>query len=489
MEKAGPGMNDSPYQALVDLLSNVLEAYTTAFFVYDPKARQLELVASQSLSRSIRDTVSLPLEQSGILSQVQKVGQTIHLDNLQEASLALPTTVPFYREGESHIKGIYAMPVGDGIGVLYVDTKYGWGFTDKQRKWIREVAAVINQLLLRQKCLVQQQSFAGILEFWYKVDEIIGGGHTAIESCKRFVSECAQLLDMEYGFIALRESGQPHYHLLAGTFNTPPSLIEQRFLLKQGLAGWVFQQGKPLSISKLNPHTPDHFLFTPAEGLPHHGALWALPVQMSLGHTLLMILLSRTAQELDAEYQRAISCVLHFFALRLDQVSLKEECEQLRTFDLSTGIYNASVFASKMEELLATSMQNSSPFALALMQFEPWHTLHTAISPKQIQRCQQELAYSLRTLAPSDSFLGLISENRFGFLFPQMSFQEANPILTHLMDRGKQVLGNAFKGIRVRSYLGVAGYPQDSTRIEELWPLVYRRLYRGIHARVNGAQS
>ncbi len=77
-------MNANPYQSLVSLLSNVLEAYTTAFFVFDSRTRQLHLVASQSLSKFVRETVSLPLEQSGILSQVHKIGQTIHLDKLKE---------------------------------------------------------------------------------------------------------------------------------------------------------------------------------------------------------------------------------------------------------------------------------------------------------------------------------------------------------------------------------------------------------------------
>ncbi len=467
----------------MSLLSNVLEAYTTAFFVFDSRTRQLKLVASQSLSKFVRETVSLPLEQSGILSQVHKIGQTIHLDKLQETSLTLPTTVPFYREGESLLKAIYAVPVGDGAGVLYVDTKYGWGFSDKQQKWIQEIAAVLHQLLQRQECVAQEQDFAGILEFWYEVDEIVLAGHSVIESCKRFVSECARLLDREYGFIALKEYGQPHYRLLAGTSNVPPSLLEQRLLVKQGLAGWVFQNDKGLFIPKLNPQTPEHFLFTPAEGLPHHGALWALPVPMTLGHTLALIFLSRAPQELDAGHQRAVSCALHSFALHLDQFSLKEECDQLHTFDLATGILNGLAFAARVEELLATSMQHSTPFALALMQFEPWHMLHTTASPKQILQFQRELASSLSIVAPSEVYLAQIAENRLGFLFPQMSFQAAKPILTHLMDRGKQILGSYFKGMKVRSYLGLVGYPQDGARVEELWPLAYRRLYSGLHVK------
>jgi GGDEF domain-containing protein len=476
-------MSVNPYQSLVSLLSNVLEAYTTAFFVFDSRTRQLNLVASQSLSKFVRETVSLPLEQSGILSQVHKIGQTIHLNKLQEAPLTLSTTVPFYREGESHLKAIYALPVGDGAGVLYVDTKYGWGFNDKQQKLIQEIASVLQQLLQRQECLGQQQNFAGILEFCYKVDEIILAGHSVTESCKLMVSECTRLLGSEYGFVALKEFEQPHYQLLAGTPNVPPSLLEQRFPMKQGLAGWIFQNDRIIFIARLNPQTPEHFLFTPAESLPHHGTLWGLPIRMSLGHTLVLIFLSRMAHEPDPENQRAITCALHSFALHLDQFNMKEECHQLETYDLATGILNGLAFAAKMEELLATSMQNSTPFALALMQFEPWYLLQTTTPPKQILQFQRELASSLSIVAPSDAFLAQISENRLGFLFPRFSFQEANPILTHLMDRGKQILASSFKGMRVRSYLGLVGYPQDGTRIEELWPLAYRRLYSGLHVK------
>src|SRR5689334_6356523 len=117
-------MRQNPYQPMVSLLSNILEAYTTAFFIFDPKKRQLELGAIQSLSKFITPNLSLPLEQSGILSQVQKVGQTIHLEKLHEATSSLTLTLPFYREGESHIKGLFAVQVAEGAGVLYVDTKY-----------------------------------------------------------------------------------------------------------------------------------------------------------------------------------------------------------------------------------------------------------------------------------------------------------------------------------------------------------------------------
>ena len=60
-------MVSNPYQPLVSLLSNILEAYTTAFFIFDPKNRQLNLAAVQSLSKFIPPDISLPLEGSGLV--------------------------------------------------------------------------------------------------------------------------------------------------------------------------------------------------------------------------------------------------------------------------------------------------------------------------------------------------------------------------------------------------------------------------------------
>lgn len=475
-------MHASPYQSLVSLLSNVLEAYTTAFFVFEPKTRQLRMVASQSLSRHLLESVSLPLEQSGILSQVHKVGQCIHLDKLQETTLSVSSTLPFYREGESHIKGIFAMPVGDNGGVLYVDTKYGWGFNDKQQKWIREIGAVMFRLMQRQECIDQAAGYAGILEFWKRLDEILFQDRHHMEVCRTLVTECAQFLEAEFAFLTLRMSDSNQYVIVTGTPNAPANLVEQSFLLKQGLAGRVFQTLKPISITKLNPHAHDHFLFTPAESLPHHGTLWILPAVMSAGHAIALVVLSQKVADWSAEQQHAVRSALHCLNLYFDRLSLQEELTQLRQFDPITELYNAPAFDEKMEDLLTRSMQNSRSFTVAMIQFEPWHTLLTGAPPKRVRQCQRELAMALLEEVPEDIVLAQITENRIGVLIPRLSFQESKPLIQALQERGKRVLGSAFRGMRVRAYSGIAGYPQDGTRTEELIPLTYRRLHELVHS-------
>mgnify|MGYP001158843777 CR=1 FL=1 len=470
-------MQTNPYQSLVTLLSNILDAYTTAFFLLDPRTRRLELTASQTLSRFLMEKASFPLEQSGIISQVQKVGQTIHFDKVHEAAPSLPQALPFYREGEAHIKGLFAVPVGDGLGVLYVDTKHGWGFNDKQQKWIVEVAAMLHEIVLREGDRGQREHCSRILEFWRRLDQASLQGDSLEDYCGLLVAECCRLLDAEFGFLALMEAGEDAYRLMAGTGNIPQNFMNQRFLANQGLIGRIFQNNKPFLVSRLNPQAADHFLFIPSEGLPHSGAFWGLPARMSLGHAVVIAFLSRKDMEWNLDCQNAISHTLCFSRLLIEQFYFKEACDHLRNYDFSTGFDNALAFESRVDDAVNASLQNSTPFALALMQFEPWQMLSTKASPRQIRRLQGDLAEAVVRTLPAGVAAGQIAENRFAFLFTETSLQEAKRHLSGLVGIEQNVLAGRIRGTTVKSYLAAVGFPQDGTRSEELWPLVYNRLY------------
>lgn len=475
-ENCEPLMQQNPYQPVVSLLSNILEAYTTAFFIFDPRNRRLDVAAMQSLSKFIPPSVSLPLEQSGILSQVQKVGQVIHLDKLHEATSSLTLTMPFYREGESHIKGLFATPVADGAGVLYVDTKYGWGFSDKQQKWIREIGDMLGNILKEREDAVQHGNYARIFDAWNRLDDIVLKGHSIESYCESFVSELAQLLQADYGFLALKEQQKKTFRLLSCTPNTPRSIVNQSFQSKQGLIGWVFQNEKNLLIIRLNPDTPDHFLFSPSENLPHQGTLWGIHAHTSIGYDLVLAFLSRQAIDWNSTSEKAVIHAFHLFQLLFEQSCYKEENDALHTYDLCTGLFNAPAFEARLEGLLNASMQSSAPFTIGLIQFEPWQILSTKALPKRIRQLQRDIASSLCEALPPGVLVAQLSENRFGVLFPETTVQEAQGQLAVIADQGKHGL-KGIKGIKLHPYTASAGYPQDGSKTEELWPLVSQRLY------------
>jgi GGDEF domain-containing protein len=470
-------MRSNPFQSLVNLLSNILEAHTTAFFIVDSKKRQFHLAAAHSLSKYLSESLSLPMEQSGILAQAHKAGQTIHLDKMHEITMALSSTLPFYREGESHIKGLLIEPVGKGEAVLYIDTKYSWGFNSKQQKWIREIAELLHALLKQQEATRRQKSFDRIWNLWQRLDHIKFKEGPFQDYCKSVVEECAHFLGTEYGLLAMKEPSGHRYRLLAATPNVPQNYFHQSFNAKQGLIGWIFRNQKPLLIPKLNSDSPEHFLLNTRESLPHHGTLWGLPALSSMGHSVVLAFLARGAVEWSTEDRYAVSHMLYYMHLLLEQTYFKEECEHLHTYDLSSGLLNNLAFEAKVEEMLVASMQNSVPFTLALLQVEPWQILHTKVSPKQLRNWQQQLAEGLYRAVPSGVFVGQIAENRYGILFSGLSAQEVNQHLSTLLDVSQQVTPKKMKKARIQPYLSTASFPQDVTGSEQLWTLAYQRLF------------
>ncbi len=469
-------MDSNPYQPLVSLLSNILEAYTTAFFIYDQRNRQLNLAAVQSLSKFIPPEVSLPLEGCGILSQVQKVGQTIHLDKLHEATSSISLTLPFYREGESHIKGLFAVPVAGGAAVLYVDTKYGWGFNDKQQKWIKEFGELLGGILNHVEAEKRRQNFARVFEVLSRLDEVAFKGHALDNYCGLFVTEWAKLLGMDYGFLAFKEPGKKTFGTLGYTSNTPRGVATQSFPAKQGLIGRILQTQKKLLIIRLNPDTSDHYLFSPGENLPHTGTLWGMPGQTSLGYELALVFLSRQMIEWNSDSEDAVGHAFHFLQLLLEQIYYKEENEALHSYDGCTGLFSAPAFESRVEGLFHASMQSNAPFSLGLIQFEPWQILTTKVLPKRLRQLQRELASALCEALPPGVLVAQLAQNRFGLLFAGTTVQEAEKQLAELARYGKIAL-KGIKGIKLHPYTSSAAFPQDAAKIEELWPLVSQRLF------------
>ena len=469
-------MDSNPYQPLVNLLSNILEAYTTAFFIFDERNRQLNLAAMLSLSKFIPAQISLPLEGSGILAQVQKAGQTIHLDKLHEVTSSIPHTLPFYREGESHIKGLYAVPVAGGAGILYVDTKYGWGFNHKQQKWIKEFAELLGELLKNRVAEEQQENYARIFEVLNRLDEVAFKGYALDNYCGLFATEWSHILGMDYGFLVLKDPEKKTYRILGCTANTPRSLVTQSFSAQHGLIGWVLENQKNLLIIRLNPSTSDHYLFSPGENLPHQGTVWGMRAQTSLGYELALVFLSRQVVDWNADSERAVAHGLHFLLLLLEQIYYKEENEALQSYDICTGLFSAPAFESRVEGLFHASMQSNAPFTLGLIQFEPWQILTTKVLPKRIRQLQRELASSLCDALPPGVLVGQLAQNRFGVLFAETTVQEAESQLAELAGYGKIAL-KGIRGIKLHPYISAAGFPQDAVKIEDLWPLVNQRLF------------
>ncbi len=476
-------MPSNPYQSLVSLLSNILEAYTTILLITNHKNRTLEIAAVQSLSRYLRQDQILPLEESGILSQVQKVGQLVHMDKIQDTTPSIVAALPFYREGESHIKGLFAMPVGEGAGVLYVDTKYQWGFNDKQMKLIHETASVIDDLLKKEVIREKHKDSSKILSFCSGIKQPEAGAFDFYEYSSNFVEKCANALETEYAFLALRDPDEDSFQIIAATAECPKKLIRQHFLVKQGLVGHTFLSQKPLRIPRMNSHASDHFLFSPSEGLPHYGSAWVIPAALASGHQIVLAFLSRDIKNWSRDHLDSIIHTLQFYQLLLDKYFLEQECRYLKHHETLTGLYNAGAFEARMDQLLEISIKQSTPLTLAMIQFNPWNMLLKGVPPNHIHLLQRNLAQGLRQYLPEDAYVGQLSENRFGIIFHGATSQQVERTLYKAADYGRDFFSSHLKTIRIQPQLSWVSFPQDGAGNNELWLLAYQRLHAASRSR------
>lgn len=465
----------SHYRSLVSLLSNILEAHTVAFFISIPKKQQLRLVAAQSLSKHLREHSVLPLEDGGLLAQVLRTGQTIHLDKL--GTQEIETALPFYREGESLIKALFIAPVGDGAGVLFVDTKYSWGFNDKQRKWIAEVAALLNQLMDHHQTLLREQTYARILALWHGLDDAAFNESRPDMFLRAVVNECAGFLEMDYGFLVAAEPGGLSYRVLAASSNASHAVQERSFACDQGLVGWVLRKQKNMLIRHLRSEAQDHFLFFPQEKLPHQGTFWGVHSHIAMGQAMALVFLSRQVREWHGDDQYAVEKVARFANLFLEWMQLSEAYSRLRTCDVFTSLYNAATFEAILDQQISESLSRSQPFSLAVLQFDPWDVLYAQFAPQRLRTYQQQLVAGIHQLLPVEVVSGQLAENRLAVLFKRSDLREVEASLQRLSSKWRKGPLEITRKLRLGLRQSAVTYPMDGDTSDQLWALAYQRLH------------
>ncbi len=131
---------------LIEITSNISDAYTTALFQLDSHSQQLKIVEYLSLSPNFKPDVAIDLGQ-GLIGQVAEERQPQLLD----FSLETSPTLEIY-ENKENLKCFLAVPIyRDGLtGVLVVDSKEGYSFSTKMQKLVTGLAEQMAWHLIKE---------------------------------------------------------------------------------------------------------------------------------------------------------------------------------------------------------------------------------------------------------------------------------------------------------------------------------------------------
>jgi len=200
------------FQEIVELTSNALEAFTTAFFLV--RNDTLFLVAHHSLSSHMISPLVLHLEAGGILSLVLEKGAFIANHMEREAY-----EIPYYNQKED-IKAFMGVQVGNGKGILCVDTKRQYSFTEKRQKLLQQFSLLMERLMERARALRPKLMDSGKYLLLREMLQYLIPPPSKYEDLQRAFSQVIQEMGVEEAMVLLKRDLEFEVALSHGPLST-----------------------------------------------------------------------------------------------------------------------------------------------------------------------------------------------------------------------------------------------------------------------------
>jgi signal transduction protein with GAF and PtsI domain len=262
---------DYGLQELIQLVSNVTEAFTTALFLIDSRQNNLKLKGYHSLSLHIDPEVSLQIGDS-LIGWVAKNQRAVNISQFDRDTRNLK----LYLRDEK-IKAFLAVPVGE-VGVLCIDSKRNYVFTEKDQKILQCFATLVLQVLQAQVTGFREMRQRHILEFFDQINTLSQARLELPLYYQKILNQCRQFTATDMAFLALIPQKGDRYKIVAseGTLTAP--LRKTVLSIDMGLTGWVIRENRPLVRRSMKPRTHKSYIFFPEDPCIHFQSYIGIPL-------------------------------------------------------------------------------------------------------------------------------------------------------------------------------------------------------------------
>jgi signal transduction protein with GAF and PtsI domain len=262
---------DYGLKELIDLISNVTEAFTTALFLVDSAANKLNLVKYHSLSLHINPETSLQLGDS-LIGWVAKNQRPVNIAQFDRDTRNLK----MYQRDEK-IKSFLAVPVGE-VGVLCIDSKRNYVFTDKDQKILQDFALLVLKILQAQWAGQKERQQRRILDFFGDIKTLSDEKQDLNQYYQKVLNRCRLFSNTDAGFMVLVPKKEECYKIVAseGTLTAP--LKKNILSIEMGLTGWVIREKKLLVRRFMKPRVHKSYVFFPDDPCMHFQSYIGLPL-------------------------------------------------------------------------------------------------------------------------------------------------------------------------------------------------------------------
>ena len=296
----------------VHLLANITEAYTVALYLRNSDEESLRPLVWHTLSNSFRAEDDVMLGE-GLVGYVAKHHTIVDVDRFEDQA----TATRLYDEDEG-IQAFLALPVGR-MGVLVVDTKTRRIFGEREKKIVRDFAQFMANLTVHLQTCEREKLYGRILDLLYEVENAsLRYTNNDRQYYEDVLKAGMRFTGLNMGFFCLNLPGRNQYLMQAVEGPYVNVLRGRSFPLEQGLVGWIFREGRPLTHSRVRPLKGKSYLIHADEPMRDYNAFMGAPLMAWRRLIGVWAFAGSTERALDKEEEQALQLAGHRVAATIE---------------------------------------------------------------------------------------------------------------------------------------------------------------------------
>jgi GGDEF domain-containing protein/putative methionine-R-sulfoxide reductase with GAF domain len=433
----------------VQLIFNVYEAHTVGLYTKDDE--HLSCASAVSFAKSFDKTKALPLDGT-LAGWVVKHREPLIIGNFDKDE----ETLGYYRKKEE-IKSFMAYPL-EIPGVIVIDSKKKWIFTEKEKKILAHFVAVLSQEVEREKRLREMEDEREELSLMRRHIGFLRRSRLGTPVVEELLKEALSVSGGDLAMAGIERNGR--LAIVGATGVGAADMLKAECPMRMTIASTVLEGGKEFLLPYESGYLKEKPLLFPNDGIKAR-QYFGFPLMMDEKPFGFLGFVSLSLRPLREGSIPSLADTAVLMSLFLGRLRVKEETEARTNRDPATGASRFSAFFDGLGEM-AQQKKGFSVVSVKLLGFGLYNrNFGVAQGDDILRKMHQSIEYCVGKGA-------IITRSEGAHFYVAITgsdgLEESQNILNILRFTILSALETAKKDVEV----GTAHFPRDG---EDLWQL------------------
>lgn len=172
---------------------------------------------------------------------------------------------------------------------------------------------------------------------------------------------------------------------------------------------------------------------------------------------------------------------MHLYETR--RAEAQDKLVILAETDALTGMANRSNFQATLERTINESRRSDTTFALVLMDIDHFKRVNDSLGHDAGDRVLQHISKRLKERLRNTDFVGRLGGEEFGLILRDVDNTSTFQLVNELRERiAGSELAYGTSMVKLTASFGIAYWPKDASKLNDLYQVADRRLYGGKRA-------